>query len=129
MIKNRFLLDTNAIIYLTTKGNAISSDLENELNESDLFISVITEMELFSWPDLPPNEEEKLRAFIFDKISVIELTTDVKNETIAFRRKTRHKLPDCIIAATAIVSNTVLITEDKRLLNISLPKLKIKRIF
>ena len=48
MTESRFVLDTNAVIFLTTSGNAIPSDLENELDDADLFISVITEIELFS---------------------------------------------------------------------------------
>jgi hypothetical protein len=54
MTENRFVLDTNAVIFLTAKGNVIPSGLENELNDADLFISVISEIELFSKPGLPP---------------------------------------------------------------------------
>jgi len=41
MIENRFVLDTNAVIFLTTKGNLIRPELRDELNEADLFVSVI----------------------------------------------------------------------------------------
>jgi predicted nucleic acid-binding protein len=58
MTKSSFVLDTNAVIFLTTRGNAIHSELEKELNDADLFISVITEIELFSKPELPPDEEK-----------------------------------------------------------------------
>jgi len=56
------------------------------------------------------------------------LTDDVKKETIALRRSTKLKLPDCIIAATASVLNAVLLTDDKKLLNMSLPGLKTQNI-
>jgi len=74
MIKSRFVLDTNAVIFLTKRNNAIPADLEKELNDSDLFISVITEIELFSKPELLPDEEENLRSFLSDRISIIDLT-------------------------------------------------------
>jgi len=124
MTENGFVLDTNAVIFLTTKGNIIPSNLEHELNEADLFISVISEIELFSKPALPLNEEENLRTFLSERIFTVELTSDIKKETIALRRSARLKIPDCIIAATAIVQNIALLTADKELLGLSWPGLR-----
>jgi len=128
MTENRFVLYTNAVIFLTTKGNAISSGLQDELNKADLFISAITEIELFAKPALPPDEEEKLRAFISDRISVIGLTGAVKNEAITLRRAIKIKLPDCIVAATAIALNAVLLTADRELLRLEWPKYKAEHL-
>jgi predicted nucleic acid-binding protein len=128
MAKSRFVLDTNAVIFLTTKGNVIPSDIEHELDEADLFISAITEIELFAKPELTPDEEEKLRVFMADRISIIDLTNEIKKETIAIRRTGRHKLPDCIVAATAIVLNATLLTADTRLLNLEWSDIKKKNI-
>jgi len=119
MTKNRFVLDTNAIILLTVRGSIIPVGLQNELDEAELFISGITEIELFAKPEMSRDEEEKLRAFILERIPVIDLTMDVKKETIALRRTTGLKLPDCIVAATAIVQNAVLLTTDKKLLSLN----------
>jgi predicted nucleic acid-binding protein len=129
MIESRFVLDTNAVIFLTTRGNIIPASLENELNKSDLFISVITEIELFSKPSLSPDEEENLREFLLDRISIIDITSDVKRETIALRRSVKLKLPDCIVAAAAIVLDSVLLTADKELLRLDWPGLKTQNIF
>jgi len=126
--KNRLVLDTNAVIFLTTNGNVIPLALENMLNKADLFISVISEIELFSKPTLPPDEEAALRNFLSEKISIVELTDAVKKETIALRRSINHKLPDCIVAATASVFNAVLLTADKKLLNLSWPGLETQNI-
>ena len=116
------------MIFLTTKGNIIPSSLENELNEADLCISVISEIELFSKPALPLNEAEELRAFLSDRILIMDLTGAVKNETIALRRNTRLKLPDCMVTATAVVLNAVLLTDDRKLLNLSWPGLNMQNI-
>jgi predicted nucleic acid-binding protein len=121
MTKSRFVLDTNAVIFLTTRGNVIPSGLEHELDDADLFISAITEIELFAKPELPPGEEENLRAFLADRISIIDLTGEIKKKTIALRRTARHKLPDCIVAATAIVLNAALLTADAGLLRLEWP--------
>jgi predicted nucleic acid-binding protein len=129
MTEKCFVLDTNAVIFLTTRGNTISSDLENELNEADLYISVITEIELFSKPGLPPDEEESLRNFISERIGIIELTGAIKNETIALRRNFRRKLPDSIIAATSINLDAILLTNDDHLLSLSWPGLRTQNIF
>ena len=88
------------------------------MDDADLCISVITEIELFSKPELSPDEEENLRAFLSDRISIIDLTYDIKKETIALRRTARRKLPDCIVAATAIIMNATLLTADAKLLNL-----------
>ena len=121
MPESRFVLDTNAVIFLTTKGNFIPSNLLDELNEADLFISAITEIELLAKPEMPPNEEAQLRIFIADRISVIDLTKTVKLETITLRRNTKFKLPDCIIVATAIALNAVLLTADTELIRFHYP--------
>ena len=128
MIDDRFVLDINAVIFLTTKGNIISSSIENDLDKADIFISIITEIELFSKPELPPNEEENLRIFLLDRISIIDITNEIKKEVIALRRSTKHKLPDCIVAATAIVLNATLLTADLRLLRLEWPGFKAKNI-
>ena len=128
MIENRFVLDTNAVIFITTQGNVISSKLQGELDEADLLISGITEIELFAKAGLPPLEEERLRSFLSERIHIVDLTVDVKNETIALRRTTKLKLPDCTIAATSIIFDAVLLTDDRDLLNLSWPSLRTKNI-
>jgi len=55
MIVSNIVLDTNAVIFLTAKGSVIPSDLEQELNQAKLYISVISEIELFSKPALSPS--------------------------------------------------------------------------
>jgi predicted nucleic acid-binding protein len=128
MTETRFVLDTNAVIFLTARGNVIPSNLEKELDMAELFISVITEIELFAKPALLPNEEENLRAFLSDRTFIINLTNEIKKEVIALRRSTKHKLPDCIVAATAIVQDAILLTADARLLHLKWPGLKTKDI-
>jgi len=128
MTESRFVLDTNAVIYLTTKGNVIPSIIENELDGADIFISVITEIELFAKPELPSDEEENLRSFLSDRISIIDITSEIKKVVIKLRRSTKHKLPDCIVAATAIVLNATLLTADVRLLRLEYPGFNAKNI-
>jgi predicted nucleic acid-binding protein len=107
MSGNRFVLDTNVVInHLNGRVT-----LPNE-GGIEFFISVITELELFSKSAITLDEESKISAFLNDNITVVNIDRLIKNETIAIRRTTRIKLPDCIIAATSIVLGAVLLTHD-----------------
>ena len=128
MTESRFVLDTNAVIFLTTGDNIAAAELKDTLKTADLFISVISEIELFSKPKMTTDEEENLRAFLAERTITIDLTDDVKSETIALRRSVKLKLPDCIVAATAVVLDSVLLTADKELLRLNWPGLKTQDI-
>ena len=105
------LLDTNIIIYLQ-KGL-----LAEDLPTDDYGISVITEMELRSAPSLDEQDRQWLLEFIKD-VTVFELTSTVKENAIQIRQNKKVKLPDAIVAATAITHDAELLTNDKGLLNL-----------
>ena len=129
MTESRFVLDTNAIIFLATGDKAVAAaELKDKLKAADLFISVISEIELFSKPEMVADEEENLRAFLAERTIIIDLTDDVKSATIALRRSVKLKLPDCIVAATAVVLDSVLLTADKELLRLNWSGLKTQNI-
>lgn len=103
----RFVLDTNTVInYLNDK-----IDLPNDAG-AEFFISFITELELFSKPAIMGDEELKILRFINDNVTIVDIDRPIKNETIAIRRTTKIKLPDCIVAATSIVLGATLLTHD-----------------
>ena len=102
----RCLLDTNTVLYL------LADRLAHPLPQGEYFVSVITEIELPSYPSLTEDEEQKIQAFLED-IVLIELSRDIRSTTIELRRKTGLKLPDAIIAATALTINAKLLTNDK----------------
>jgi predicted nucleic acid-binding protein len=114
MSGNRFLLDTNIILYIL-RGNTGLVDL---LNGNDLYISVITEMELLSYGDITEAERKQIQDLIQD-IEVIHFDDDIKELAIAYRVTYRLKLPDAIIAASASIHNLVLVSADKKLQNIT----------
>jgi predicted nucleic acid-binding protein len=107
---NKFVLDTNTVInYLNDK---ITLPNGGDDEDPEFFISVITELELFSKPAITPEEESKISGFLTDNVTVVDIDPHIKNETIAIRRSTKIKLPDCIIAATSIVLGATLLTHD-----------------
>ena len=102
-----YMADTNALIYLLSGDSCMKSYLASYIG-----LSVISEIELLSFPEITSFEEQQIHSFIKD-CTVLFLTENVKNKTIALRRSYKVKLPDAIIAATAIENNLQLITADK----------------
>jgi len=103
-----YLLDTNVVIYLQ-KGL-----LAAPLPPGRFALSIITEIELRSFSGLTEAQEDALKA-LFDSLAIIPLDDAVKEETIRLRRECRIKIPDAIIAATALTQGAVLLTNDDRL--------------
>ncbi|MBW4423859.1 MAG: type II toxin-antitoxin system VapC family toxin [Nostoc desertorum CM1-VF14] len=106
------LLDTNIVLYF------LGGRLVNPLPSGQYFISVITEIELLSYPSLGLEEETQIINFL-NKITIIGIDSNIKNLTIAFRKQYKLRLPDAIIAATAKSLNTTLFTNDVRLVNLT----------
>jgi predicted nucleic acid-binding protein len=106
------VLDTNAVLYF------LAGRLAEPLPQADFFVSVITEIELLSYPLLKMEDEAEIRSFLND-VTIIDLTEKNKQSAIAFRRQYRLKLPDALIVATAYNLKAELFTNDIKLLNIS----------
>jgi hypothetical protein len=105
----KYLLDTNAALYLLG-GEILPSNLPN----GEYAISVITELELLSFSKITVSEETVINQFL-KEMHIIELSQQIKKQTVLLRRKVTLKLPDAIIAATAIETNSILVTRDKKL--------------
>ena len=105
---DKYLLDTNIVLYVLNG----ESDLISFLNDQLIHISIITEMELLSFHSISKQEQHSLKDFI-GEIEVTPLNEKIKDTAIAIRKKYKLKLPDSIVAATAIAYNIPLITADK----------------
>ncbi len=108
-----YLVDTNILIYYF--ADAIP---EKELNRiekifmSFLNISIITKIEFLGWKKHTETGFDKAREFVgFAK--VIPLTDEIANLSIDIRRKCKIKLPDVVIAATALHKNLILVTRNE----------------
>jgi predicted nucleic acid-binding protein len=118
------LLDTNIIIgYLA--GNLRWEDLRYILQERSFFISVITRIELFCSPFLKDNDKYYINRFLTG-FTVITLNDKIEQTTISIRSVTKLKLPDSIIAATALEIGATLLTKDHQLLALKWPGLEIR---
>ena len=86
-------------------------------------ISVITQIELLTWKPVQDSMEEKVAIFVEDS-TIIGLSPEIVLETIRIRRTYRTKTPDAIIAATALVHDFTLITDNEKDFN-KIQKLKL----
>ncbi|MDR2050159.1 MAG: PIN domain-containing protein [Deltaproteobacteria bacterium] len=120
-MNGKLLLDTNIILGIFRGSPSITRALEAHA-DADMCVSVLTKMELLSFHSLTPEEE----AFIMDLLSdvtIIPLNPDVEETAIRLRRATHRKMPDAIVAASAVVAGAVLVTCDRELAATSFPEL------
>lgn len=105
-----YLIDTNVAI----------GYLDNVLPESGLtfmddipviILSVVTRIELLSWRSATKSQLAVLESYI-DDARVFDLSEAVIRKTIDIRKEQRVKLPDAVIAATALVHGLVLLTRN-----------------
>jgi len=120
-----YLWDTNTVIYFLQRQFTPSAErfIDDIVLNSQPAISAITEIELLCWKSANENDLLILRNFIKDSY-VYELDQDIKNQTAEIRKYHTLKLPDAIIAATAIVNKLTLITRNAKDFE-KLPELKI----
>jgi len=110
-----YLWDTNTVIYFLQRQFTPSAEkfIDNIISTSQPAISAITEIELLCWKSANDNDLLTLRNFIKDSY-VYELDQDIKDQTAEIRKHYNLKLPDAIIAATAIVNELTLITRNTK---------------
>jgi predicted nucleic acid-binding protein len=103
------VLDTNAAIY------QLAGRLEFGLGEETFAVSVITQIELLSFPGLTGEDEAKIRTMLTHEVEVVPLTPAIVERTVQLRRAHRLKLPDAAIVATAMELGYELMTNDAQL--------------
>jgi predicted nucleic acid-binding protein len=109
----RYLLDTNFVIYFLggiLPENALS--FSKEILQQRANLSVISKIELLSWNYSDALQEEKLNSFLSNS-TIIHIDDEIINQAISIRKQTKKiKLPDAIIAATALTHTLSLVTRN-----------------
>ncbi|MDB5133332.1 MAG: hypothetical protein JWR02_3081 [Mucilaginibacter sp.] len=104
-----YLIDSNAIIDFF--NYSLPENGINLLLSIEPCISIITQIEVFSKKGLEPKEVKGIEQFI-NTATVYLVNEMVALKTIDIRLKYKIKLPDAIIAATAICYDLILITRN-----------------
>lgn len=111
MEQTQYLIDTNAVIdYLSKKLSNIGMDFMNRIIDDVPNVSVVTKIEVLGF-NAPEDHYQLLTNFMNDA-TILDLTSTVVDISIEIRKKYKTKLPDAIIAATALVYDLVLITRN-----------------
>jgi predicted nucleic acid-binding protein len=110
-----YVLDTNAIIYYTDDEPAAVAVLEPIFAEPvPIYVSTLTELELFSYAHLTVEEEMRLETFL-PSVQLLPLTSNIARIAADLRRLyPRLRAFDSGIAATAVFTNSTLITRNVR---------------
>ncbi len=107
-----FLIDTNVLIYYL--ADAIPKEelpKVEEILRKSFNVSIITKIEFLGWKGHTPEGFEKSKEFI-SFAHVIPLTNEIADVAIELRRKVSIKLPDAVIAATALLHGLTLVTRN-----------------
>ena len=120
---NIIVLDSNIVIGLLNK-TITALPVNNGCKIPQYFVSVMTQIEALAHPRATPETERDTRALL-STFQTIPLNDDVKDMTIKIRRASPSiKLPDAIVAATAVVLGASLVTQDSKLLALQWPGLQ-----
>jgi predicted nucleic acid-binding protein len=106
-----YLADTNTIIdYLENKLPVSSIAL---LDSIAIQLSVISRIEILAWQKASDEQLKILNEFIAASI-VFNLDESIIVKSIEIRKNYKLKLPDAIIAATAVTNNLKLLTRNTK---------------
>jgi predicted nucleic acid-binding protein len=107
----KYLIDTNAISdYLGGKFTHKGLDFMDLIIDDIPAISVVNRIELLGQNT---NQKEQLHIFV-EACLIYDLTEEIILKTIALRKSRKIKIPDAIIAATALIYDLILITHNIR---------------
>lgn len=108
-----FLLDTNILIYYFNgeMEDNVKSKVSKLMRES-FQISVISKMEFLGFPFNSQEREQAIQLIEFAAIK--PLNDEIVQRVIDIRQQKRIKLPDAIIAATAMEYSSILVTRNTK---------------
>jgi predicted nucleic acid-binding protein len=111
MEQPQYLIDTNAVIdYLGKKLPDTGSDFMNGIVDAIPNVSVVTKIEVLGFK--ASAEHYQLLVNFMNDAKVLDLTSSIVDLTIILRKEHKTKLPDAIIAATALANDLILISRN-----------------
>jgi predicted nucleic acid-binding protein len=109
-----YTLDTNAIVYYLKDDTDAVPVLRGVFAQSSpVYVSAVTELELFAFVNLS-SDEESLIENLLATMSIIPLDSRIARLAALVRRHYRLKVPDSVIAATAMFTGSILVTRNTR---------------
>lgn len=107
----RFLIDTNVVIkFFNESYSEETLHFIGNILDQESIISFITQIELLVW-DKSQDNLEIFKEFISGS-QILGIDQRIIEKTIEIRRESKIKIPDALIAATAIQKDLVLISDN-----------------
>ena len=114
----KYLLDTNLVLgLLKASPEVVDMVTSRGLLASSCAFSAVTRMELLGYPSIT-NDEERVITDRLSKFIYLPITSEIEDLAITLRRNRKVKLPDALVAATAMYHGLELLTLDKALLKV-----------
>ena len=110
----RFIIDSSAAIKYLNNSLPVQAlaFLDKELDK-EINLSIITKVEILAWD--PPSPNDLIIARKFTDVAIIFPADDrICDTAILIRKATKVKLPDVLIAATAIVHDFTLVADNDK---------------
>jgi predicted nucleic acid-binding protein len=108
----KYLIDTCAVIkYPGEIYPSVALSFMDNLVDDDNKVSFITKIELLVWNPAKPGDI-RVREKFLDGSEIYYISDDIIERAIQIRKKTRIKLPDAIIAATALANDFILLSDN-----------------
>lgn len=102
------VVDTSVLIDLAGGDRNMASVLDRQ----EVFISIITGIEFLAWPKLTETGVPVAMALL-EQYATENIGRAIRDKAAWIKRTFKLKLPDAVIAATAMHLNAPLITRDK----------------
>jgi len=122
MDKSRFFLDSNIIIATLNRELDLLAFLDN-FPDCEAYINLVVEIELLSKAGMSKQEEAEVR-LLLDSFKWAEIDKTVRETAIEIRRSKGLRLPDALIAASAITLNATVLSNDPHLRDYQHPQYK-----
>lgn len=107
-----YTIDTNAIIYyLKDDAEAVLTLRDIFAKDTPLYVSAVTEIELFGFSGLSARESERIESLL-RTVAVIPVDSRIARTAGLLRRQYRLNVADSAIAATALFTGTSLLTRN-----------------
>lgn len=108
----KYLIDTCAVIkYLNNLFSTEAISFMDKLVDDDSKVSFITKIELLVWKTSNP-DDIKIRYDFLNGSEILYINEKIIDIAIKIRRDTNIKIPDAIIAATAISYDYILLSDN-----------------
>lgn len=107
------ILDTNILLYFTGGDSRV----RRFFTDYNPIISFVSELEILSVPNISLKDQANID-LLLSGLTIVSYSERFKREVINIRKSKVLKLPDAIVAATAISLGVPLATADKAFKNI-----------